>query len=259
MRKYLSAIFFLVFSFLTLADLAESQTSLDSFVGNVQVSHDGGTNWVQAEAETPLSEMDIVRTGPESYCDILLSNDEGDFRVLENTTVVLQSLAKSTRIRISTGKTLFTFDRKLSADEAFEVETHTIVAAIRGTQFLVDESADTSTISVNEGEIEVRHNIDPALLDNRKDLISSMEFRIAGGREYAASLKEKEDFEKELISSKGNIEKIKGILKAHRMNFIQKIRRIENRAFLKKLIEERKKARAERIIRHKIRIKNKRK
>jgi hypothetical protein len=55
---------------------------IDVFVGDVQVSHNG-TDWLPAEVGMELKQADIVKTGDNSFCDIVMPN-RGIFRVTYN-------------------------------------------------------------------------------------------------------------------------------------------------------------------------------
>ncbi len=108
-----------------------------------------------------------VDVAPASYVEIQF-DDQALFRIDENTTASLVSLmdlprTTRTRMQLATGTIKATVDDVVSGG-AYEVETETMVAGVRGTEFQVSAAADgDSTLAVREGEVSyLPVSVDPA-------------------------------------------------------------------------------------------------
>lgn len=103
-----------------------------------------------------LHQSDIIITAPKASVDILY-NDEGVIRIAENSEFAIASLSSgemgTTKMDLNTGK-VFVSVSKLKKG-GLEIHTQTMVAAVRGTAFLVDASDDKSTLRVVKGSVKV--------------------------------------------------------------------------------------------------------
>lgn len=129
---------------------------IDVFVGDVQVSHNG-TDWIPAEVGMELKQADVIKTGDNSFCDIVMPN-RGIFRVTYNSVVYLSKLTeKIEELEVRSGRIAVNVTEKLNDDETFNVATGTAVVAIRGTQFVLEikPSGAFQTI-VKEGTVNVK-------------------------------------------------------------------------------------------------------
>jgi len=108
---------------------------------------------------------DVVRTGPGSTVELRWVGWAGGMRIRidQNTRfrVTRSIINKSTseeeaRLRVDFGKIWLRLRQALTGKSKFEVETPTVVAAVRGTVFSVAVAEDgTSDIEVLEGEVAV--------------------------------------------------------------------------------------------------------
>ena len=160
------------------------QYVLESFAGEVKVSHDSGKTWETALADMKLAENDIIKTGAKSYVDIVMP-DRGIFRVSYDSEIVLKKLSGGTEnISVKQGKVAINVINKLNEKETFKVETESSVALVRGTEFVVEVTPSDTTVAVKDGTVNMVENIeisvdDPALKSEIESAlqvpISSME------------------------------------------------------------------------------------
>lgn len=144
---------------------------LDICVGDVKISHDEGKSWISPESGMILVENDMIKTGKDSYCDVIIPK-RGIFRIADNTMVLLKSLKKELEsIKVSRGKVVVNIFEPLKKDESFTVETTAAVVAVRGTEFSVKTDGVKTVTSVKKGKVVVRKNIE--IKEN--DLISKEE------------------------------------------------------------------------------------
>lgn len=77
---------------------------IDVYSGEVEFSHNEGKEWKNVEAGMTLVENDILKTGANSFCDIIMPN-RGIFRVAGNSVISLKYLRKEIEsINIKKGK-----------------------------------------------------------------------------------------------------------------------------------------------------------
>ncbi|MCL2155135.1 MAG: FecR domain-containing protein [Leptospirales bacterium] len=116
----------------------------------------------EAEIGEIIKENDNITTGVNSFCDIKIG--ESMIRIKSKSDVNIAGLIKSntienTIINLDSGK-MICKAKKLLKDESFVVKTPTTVAAIRGTQFIVEtDKALTTRIKVFEGEVKVAKRV----------------------------------------------------------------------------------------------------
>ncbi len=99
----------------------------------------------------------IVKTGPESYCEIVFDS-KNLFRVMGSTVATIKLSVNDPEILIEKGA-LGAFFAKLDSfksDEPFKIRTQTTLAGIRGTAFFVKAvDAETTYVCICNGEIEL--------------------------------------------------------------------------------------------------------
>ncbi|OHD54779.1 MAG: hypothetical protein A2Y33_02075 [Spirochaetes bacterium GWF1_51_8] len=141
------------------------QYVIESFSGDVKVSHNDGKDWMAAESDMMLSENDIVKTGAKSYVDIIMP-DRGIFRVSYDTEIVLKKLSGGVEsIGVNKGKVAINVINKLNEKETFKVESESSVALVRGTEFVVSVDDDGSVVAVKDGTVNMVENIEITVAD----------------------------------------------------------------------------------------------
>ena len=150
--RYLSVLVFLLICTSLFAETA----SVKYLIGEVrvkQVSQDKG--WEALTMQTALSEKDIIRTGAESSCEIELP-DGTTTKILDNSILELRNFPDPVdeSFDLFTGIGKFFFRVKKVLDSPFKVSSPVAVAAIRGTEFLVINTGDKTTLLVKTGRVD---------------------------------------------------------------------------------------------------------
>lgn len=210
--------------------------SVDIFVGKVLISHNKGKTWKQVSSELALKESDVIKTGPDSYCDIIMPN-QGIFRVVDNTTIIIGKLDnKSSMLNLKKGKVVVKVTRKLDPDETFKVDTDIGVAAVRGTEFILDTDNKKLGLSVNDGTVNLKRNVDlpdDFVLD--EELQKYLEVDTMANQTIEFTMDENKTLEKMIDRAKNNKDELLSVLQnsreatAKKLKFMKKnINRIFN-------------------------------
>lgn len=116
----------------------------------------GGNSPVPIEAGAILQHKDTLRTGKDSYAEVMVQN-VGLFRLSENSELNMEELRANdkTIIRLDKGKAGF-FLLKLIPNQQVGIKLPTAVAGVRGTKFLA--SADgASKVALFGGAVQVEN------------------------------------------------------------------------------------------------------
>lgn len=165
-------VFFLVFLPLFLVPFPQSShcaqpstpfsATLIDFEGEVLIQKGGENLWLPVEKDMPLEQGDHIKTGAKAFAEILV-DDGSQIRLEENSEITLSELSADSQTKSITASVYLWFGRMLSnitrfahARSKFEVQTATVVAGVRGTDFAV-EVTDTkqSDVGVFDGEVAV--------------------------------------------------------------------------------------------------------
>jgi len=151
-------------------DLPEyDQTANVGFVmGEADLVTDGSRRPIAVGDElTPPATIDVAAA---SYVEIQF-DDQALFRIDENTMASLVSLmdfprSRETRFQMVSGSIKATVDRVVTGG-SYNVQTESMVASVRGTEFQVSAEGDEATLAVQEGIVYyLPTSVDPlALLD----------------------------------------------------------------------------------------------
>lgn len=138
---------------------------VDVVDGQAEVLVHGEGDPISLEEGGLVRAGDLILTGPASSVELRWMRWAGGMRIrVEPNTrfwVTRSILNKSTddeesRLRIDLGKIWLRLREALTGKSKFEVETPTVVAAVRGTVFSVAVADDgTSQVEVLEGEVEI--------------------------------------------------------------------------------------------------------
>ncbi len=107
-----------------------------------------------------VTEKQSVKTDSDAVLD--LTSKFGSFRLLGGSTATLAALnADSASFQVSEGNILIKAS-KLTKGQSLLVDTPTVVAAVRGTQFWgrVNKKDETGTFAVREGAVEITRKSD---------------------------------------------------------------------------------------------------
>lgn len=107
----------------------------------------------------------VITEGKNSVCD-MVSPSGTVVRVMGNTTLALRTLYHNKRLRIERSRLrlilgkILVKAKKLADKQDFEVETASVVAGVRGTQFIVSHDPDQGTrVAVRQGKVSVRRRV----------------------------------------------------------------------------------------------------
>ncbi|MCL1864678.1 MAG: FecR domain-containing protein [Spirochaetes bacterium] len=134
---------------------SEEHTVIAFMIGDVK------KNNVETEIGDTVKEDDTITTGYNSFCDIQIG--ESIIRIKPHSKMTIASLFNNditnTTINLDSGKILCKA-KKLLENESFVVKTPTTVAAVRGTQFIVEADKKLTTrIKVFEGKVKVAKRV----------------------------------------------------------------------------------------------------
>lgn len=124
---------------------------LNLLSGDVKIKSDG--IWKDGLPEMELKNGDTI-TVIDGKAEIVY--DEFNIIVVDSgTTIGINYDDNSSRIYLSVGR-IWSKITKLFSGKIFEVENPVCIAGVRGTEFLVSYSQDSSDIEVLDGEVEVK-------------------------------------------------------------------------------------------------------
>jgi len=159
----------LIVAWTTLANAAELAGRLVLIEGQVAVRPAGTAVWQKARVHQNLVSGDMVRTGPNSRAAIL-SLDESQIKLNENSVLLLKSVAPSPRLRLgeiapaaqAQESSVYGVQqgeiwlRNKKEEFFFELETPTVTATIRGTELNVRVQPDgTTNVVLLEGDVKL--------------------------------------------------------------------------------------------------------
>ena len=100
----------------------------------------------------------ITTVGAKSVAEIYIADNAvkitGDSSIAFPKMVILNG-GQVTDLSVEKGGVFSKITKKLGKDDSFTVRTRTAVAAVRGTEFMVEDSGDKSNIACVDGKVEV--------------------------------------------------------------------------------------------------------
>ncbi len=131
--------------------------------------------YVEASSGTPLAEGDWVRVGAGASAELSIDGDTHVALSSGSDLGVTSLAAAGLELRLALGS-LAAKVRKLATGQNFRVRTPTVVAAVRGTEFIVEEDADGGAGRVgvvDEGRVEVssEEGGEPVFLERRQETV----------------------------------------------------------------------------------------
>lgn len=134
-------------------------TALLTYVeGQVEAKISPDASWEQVKAGDTVPEGSVLRTG-QGYADVKFL-DEGLIRLKANSVFRLVRLPQKTsdskgELELSAGELLCKFEAMLTG-ATMEISTPTAIAGVRGTEFGVYGTQDTTQVGVLSGTVEVK-------------------------------------------------------------------------------------------------------
>ena len=118
-----------------------------------KMDENGYIEWNLADLDTVIEPNDIIKTEAESGCTLSMS-DMTTFNLKENTelTMTVPKSGTISKVDMIIGRTWANI-KKMATKGSLSVEMNQGWAGIKGTTFACEETGDTSTLMVFEGEV----------------------------------------------------------------------------------------------------------
>jgi len=129
-------------------------------LGDVLVAKSTKDQWKKARSGQKLAQGSWIQTGNQSVADLEM-DDGSRFQLQENSRLILQALSdnqKTNQIKLPVGELLFQIE-KMTNGKTLEMQTHTAVAAVRGTAGGLGTSGTNSYFYLDEGKLELKSSI----------------------------------------------------------------------------------------------------
>jgi len=136
--------------------------TITALSGEVMIQKAGEEIWLPLEINTPLESSDRIRTGSGAYAEIMV--DDGSLmKIEENTEIYLKELSVDSHTKkiksnifLRIGTLLSNIAKFIHPGSSFTIFTSTMVAGVRGTEFVVETTDSEKTdVGVFSGELEV--------------------------------------------------------------------------------------------------------
>jgi outer membrane protein OmpA-like peptidoglycan-associated protein len=130
-------------------------------LGEVSVKR-GTSDWIKAEIGDVLEEGTSIRTGVDSYCEIVIGSGTL-FRMKDRTELLISMLPSSEHdsrsvMKLTRGD-LFTKVQKIAYSSSDNIETKSATLGVRGTEFLVHEETRGTEVLVAKGAVTAKMNV----------------------------------------------------------------------------------------------------
>jgi len=154
------------------SDGSESGTPLaiiNDFDGQVHVKKAGSAEIEIPEIDQELGERDEVITGKDGSVEILLSDREV-LHLEENSRLVILGLSTDTNTaKLLLGRLLAVIEKDVKNIPQFRVETLNAIAAVKGTEFLVETGEEGDEVAVADGTVSVGSRVSGGAIDVNKE------------------------------------------------------------------------------------------
>lgn len=205
---------------------------VDVVVGTVSYSANGGKTWEVALPETELYQSYLIKTGEKSYCDITIPN-RGTIKIIENSIVELKTISKnSDEIYVKSGKVLANVFKKLKSDEAFKINSDVAVAAVRGTEFVIDANNEKIKCQVVDGKVALTRNINPEvineLIKRGENIDKLLTVEASANQEVELLMSENKALEAMISRVKNNYAELKKVLSEQQKADMRKVIMMKN-------------------------------
>ena len=141
-----------------------------SVQNQVETKQSAAAGWTPSTAHEELFDHDRVRTGPSSRAAIMYS-DQTLHRLSEKSEIEIlpPSAGNPGLLRVISGDHYFS---SRTPKDYGRVETPTVTAAIKGTEFVVEVSEDKTTkITMLEGVVEASNSFGSLTVERRRKLL----------------------------------------------------------------------------------------
>lgn len=148
---YVAAI--LMFAFINCGTPAKKQALVTFYAGNVTLRGADGVMRAVKQQQI-IKDGDSIETGDRSYA--IIQDNELIVRIESNTKAVISKISgiAEREIKLESGKVISKVE-KLGKNNNYSVRTPTIVASVRGTEFITEFREDRSVVAVGNGRVSV--------------------------------------------------------------------------------------------------------
>jgi hypothetical protein len=127
--------------------------------GDAQIKKAGTADWIKAKINEPLATGDVVKSGMNSKVSVTFF-DGSVIDLKPETQIKIEELqqgqSKSIKLKQEIGATLSKVEKLVDSASRYEIETPAAVAAVRGSQMIVEVEIDgTTSVGNVEGSISV--------------------------------------------------------------------------------------------------------
>lgn len=197
-------------------EVAAHQAAVLKVAGQVHAQV-GSRTWAQLNEGSMLHTGDRIKTGPDGFAAIILS-DQTVLKLAENTELVLVDLRETEeanlirRFQLSVGRVWSDVTPRERSGSVFEIEGPQATAAVKGTAFEVDAGEGQTEVRVWEGSVEASADGQKFLLGADRNRFQHDRFQMRSGRPQVMRLNRAtpDDWQK------WNLENRKAILRARR-------------------------------------------
>lgn len=137
-------------------------SKVSTYMGDVDVQKRGTSSWQSVSANMTLGAGDIIKTGSDGFCEI--HDNQNVITVQANSKLKIDGTRVGENKETQSGVSLFLGSIKLKIiklgdGEDYNVNAPAMVAAIRGTEFIVASGHDgKALVQVTEGAVALRGN-----------------------------------------------------------------------------------------------------
>ncbi|MFN3966611.1 MAG: FecR domain-containing protein [Endomicrobiia bacterium] len=130
------------------------------FSGNVEIFCPEKNAWEKVKKYISIKEGNKIKTGKNAFCDIVMQ-DGSTIRLSENTeidiiTLKIKNKDQNYKFKIKFGKILGLMGKLNSTNSSINIQTPTAVMAIRGTDFSIITSSESTHLGLFEGELNIK-------------------------------------------------------------------------------------------------------
>jgi len=141
--------------------------------GNAFVLSESKNEWEQITAGDLFKESDTLKTESKANVEIQF-NDGSIIRIKENSELKISKLyseqnINNTKLFLNSG-VLLAKPEKQTEGSSFEIETKSITAGVRGTEFIVIAGAEVSKVAVNRGKVIIKKRLTIDSLEKIKEI-----------------------------------------------------------------------------------------
>lgn len=157
-EKFLASVILLC-SFTVTLTFAQVLGKVDYIEGSVELTRNGSV-LSRVDMGTPIENMDLIKTSPNSTLIIAFSKESGltgSVQIAPNSTALIRqdqlSASASNEVQLLSGSVNLKVKRLAGVNASVQVKTPSAVLGVRGTEFVVASFNGSALIACKEGEV----------------------------------------------------------------------------------------------------------